>query len=111
VANGLKYFLGVGKDVAASALKMVDGTSGSATFTHTRDKTGAPDVSASYEWSRDLSAWYGDGESDGAVSVEFDALVTDLSHPDFDQLSVTATVTSGSTDRIFCRLKVSQIVE
>lgn len=111
LANGLKYYLGVGKESSARALTMVGGASGSAVFTHTRIKSGAPDVAASYEWSRNLVDWYADGQSDGSTSVSFGAVLTDDSHPDFDVHTVTATVTIGEPDRIFCRLTVSQTTD
>ncbi len=109
VPNILKHVLGLAPNVAVAGPLVTISEAGpsSLTFTHTRIKPDqlAGDAIRDYEWSTDLAAWASGGEEAGGIIVEFSQeTVLDDSHPDFDLVEVTATVTEGAAGRLFVRI-------
>lgn len=112
IPNILEHVLGFAPDVAnnGSLVTTSDSPPGSVGFVHTRIKPAdlASDVVQGYEWSTNLVDWTAGGDSFGGVTVGFGApVVIDDTNPVFDVVEVTATVTTGSAERLFVRLAAS----
>jgi hypothetical protein len=108
IANGLRYFLGRERGDSGPVLELEQADGGSLIFVHTRNKTGTPDVSGAYEWSRDLVSWYADGETAAGISIAFNPVIRDDTGIGYDELAVTATIAGNHSGPIFARLKVTQ---
>ena len=81
---------------------VVAGVETNFTFTHPISDNPVSDITANYLWSRDLSSYHANGESDGSTTVTFVQAA-----PVDDLVTVTATV-SGPSGRIFVAVEVSQ---
>lgn len=104
VPNGVEHVLGTSPNAFSVGLTHVSGTATSATFTHTLNPNLATDVSYSYEWSSDLIEWKASGVSNaGGVTATINASV-----PVGDVVTVTTSVTGGSTQKLFTRIQASQ---
>jgi len=91
------------------ALAEVAGTPLNMTFRHSRGHDLATDVTASYEWSPDLTHWYAADATANGVTVTIAATVAvDRAAPLNDEIEVTATATAGSPPKLFVRLNVTQ---
>jgi hypothetical protein len=105
--NMVENILGSDPSVANAGLNTVSGTATSVTFRHTRADSPATDLTATYEWSADLATWYPSGPG-GGITVTIGAPVVINNGSPNDIVEVTATVTNGSTTKLFVRLKVGQ---
>jgi hypothetical protein len=105
--NMVENILGSDPSVGNAGLNTVSGTPNSVTFQHTLADSPATDLTAVYEWSADLATWYPSGAG-GGITVNIGAPVVINNGSPNDIVQVTATVTNGSTTKLFVRLKVGQ---
>jgi hypothetical protein len=104
--NGVENFLGT--DPSASSSGLVAGAVGvnTFTFTHPQNATPASDLTAAYQWSKDLATFNAGGVTDGVnTKVDF---TTQLDTPVAGTTTVTATVTGTATSKLFVNIKVTQ---
>ncbi len=74
------------------------------TFTHPLNDSPASDLTATYRWSKDLSAFHNDGDSFEGTTVSFSP-----GDPDINGIvTVTATITGTATNELFVDLQVTQ---
>jgi hypothetical protein len=107
--NGIENILGTAPDATNPGLSLVSFTGNMLVFRHTRSNSIAADLTASYEWSSNLTTWQPSATTVGSITVTIaSSTITDNSAPDNDLVEVTATVTGTSTSRIFVRLKATQ---
>jgi hypothetical protein len=105
IANGVENFFGT--DPSASSSGLVAGAVGVNTFTfrHPRNSTPASDLTAVYQWSKDLATFRASAASDGSSTVTF---TTQADTPVAGTTTVTATVTGTATSKLFVIIKVTQ---
>jgi len=112
IRNGLENYLGTDPGQPSGGgqgLTQVAGTPLKFTFRHTRSHTAATDVTAGYEWSPDLAQWYAAGATGNGVTVTLaPTVIINRAPPQNDEIEVTATVTGGSTEKLFVRLNVTR---
>ncbi|MBT8044556.1 MAG: PASTA domain-containing protein, partial [Verrucomicrobiae bacterium] len=102
LSNGLEAWFGThpGQKNAGLAFLATDGST--STFTHPRNDNPPSDLSAFYEWSPNLTDWYGSGSGPvGGPNLTFSA----------NTVGTTTTVTlngSGSLDYFFVRVNVQR---
>lgn len=105
LANGVENILGTDPS-AANASGITSGTVSAGgdtfTFTHSANASPSDDLTASYQWSTDLTNFYTDGQSDGSTTVSFSAVT------DSGVTTVTATITGTTPEKLFVQLSVSQ---
>ncbi len=103
LANGVENILGTDPSSADAAGISSGSLSGDTfTFTHPANALPSSDLTASYQWSTDLTNFYTDGQSDGSATVSFSAVT------DSGVTTVTATITGTAPDKLFVQLSVSQ---
>ncbi len=70
----------------------------------------ASDVTISYQWSTDLLNWRASGASNasGVIVTITTTKITDTSAPANDLIEATATITAGTTTRIYARLQATK---
>jgi hypothetical protein len=102
IDNGVENFFGTAPDAFSQGL--IAGTynavAGTFTFTHPQGIP-ASDLSAAYQWSKDLATFHPEGSANG-TTVAF------LSSTDAGVTAVTATVTGTTPDRLFLRVIMTQ---
>lgn len=104
--NGIENFLGTQPTVFNPGLTLVSATPGAIIFRHSKSNTPASDLTASYEWSANLSQWNASGSTSGGTTVQFAAsTITDTEAPGNDLIEVTATITGTPRTVLFVRLK------
>ncbi len=110
IDNAVENFLGTAPDEFSAGLTITSSTSTSVTATHTRSNDSANNVAGSYQWSSDLATWNASGAADGnGVTATITPVVTDdQAAPLNDTVEVTATVTGGSSARLFLRIVASE---
>ncbi|BCU77222.1 hypothetical protein llg_19370 [Luteolibacter sp. LG18] len=101
IPNALENFFGTHPGVANGGLTLVSSTGTGCTFRHPRGGSVATDLSGSYEWSSNLSDWKASGASFGGATVVIGATPVSA-----DTMEVTASVTGGSVQQLFLRVKV-----
>jgi hypothetical protein len=83
----------------------VNSGAGTFTFTHPQG-TLAGDLTAAYQWSKDLQSFNADGVTDGGgTQVDFSV---QLDTPVAGTTTVTATVTGTAASKLFVGVKVTQ---
>jgi len=103
--NAVENLLDSSPSTWNAGLVEVSASGGSLVFHHTFAPQPASDVSGSYEWSSDLVNWHASGaEFEGTTITISSEVVTDEPHPE-GWKRVTASVTQGSLDRYFVRLR------
>lgn len=104
-SNGVECFFGSDPSVSTAGLVEISRNGNTVTFQHPQNATPASDVSAAYEWSTDLAAFFADGASDGSTVVGFEV---SPNTPVAGTTTVNATMTGPVPAKLFVRLKVSQ---
>jgi hypothetical protein len=105
IDNGVENFFGTDPSASNSGLVASEVTSSTFKFTHPQNATPASDLTAAYQWSKDLATFYADGASDGSSAVTF---TTQANTPAPGTTTVTATVTGTATSKLFVRVNVTQ---
>jgi hypothetical protein len=106
IDNGVENFFGTNPSISNSGL--VAGAVGvnTFTFTHPQNATPASDLTAAYQWSKDLATFNAGGVTDGDnTKVDF---TTQLDTPVAGTTTVTATVSGTATSKLFVNIKVTQ---
>jgi hypothetical protein len=104
IDNGVENFFGTHPGVGTPGLSAGNRTGNTFTFTHPANATPADGVTGTYRWSKDLTTFYGHGQTDGAnTTVSFSAPVTNAGIT-----TVTATVTGTPATKLFVDVRVNQ---
>ena len=106
LSNAMENLLGSHPGIMGPGPVMTSVTSNSATLRHSRSNDPATDAALRYEWSLDLETWFAPGASNGAgVTVEIaTSVLEDQSAPLNDLVEVIASITQGSSAKLFVRL-------
>jgi subtilisin-like proprotein convertase family protein len=108
LSNAIENVLGTLPNAFSPGLILVSFTGSSLTFTHTRTNTPASDLASEYEWSSDLLTWNESGNAFAGITVSLaESIITDLTAPANDIIQVTATVTQGSSEKLFVRISTT----
>ena len=104
--NGVENFFGTSPSVPSVGLVAGAVSGNTFTFIHPQNATPASDLTASYQWSKDLASFLGGGVADGSgTTVTF---TTQTNNPSPGFTTVTATVTGTATPKLFFRVGVTQ---
>jgi hypothetical protein len=107
--NGIENIFGTAPNAPTTGLTHVSATATTLVFRHSRSNSPASDLTASYEWSKDLVTWQNSAANHNGTTVTLaTAIITDTSAPANDLVEVTATVSGSAASKIFVRLKVSK---
>ncbi len=101
--NGLENFFGTDPSVFSVGLVSVGLSGNTFTFTHPLNASPADDISAAYLWSKDLATFYADGATVESTKVDFVQ-----GSPSGGMVSVTATITGASIDKLFVKVGVTK---
>ena len=102
VPNGLESFLGTLPGTSSAAMSNIAKTTNGISMSHSRNSDLASDITASYQWSTDLSTWSASGETVNGTTV---TITTDDSVP--GTTTATATVSGTDADSVFIKVNVS----
>lgn len=105
IDNGVENFFGTDPSVSNRGLVAGAKNGNTFTFTHPQNATPASDLTAAYQWSKDLATFYASGASDGSSTVTF---TTQADTPATGTTTVTATVTGAVASRLFVNIKVTR---
>lgn len=100
--NGVEAFFGTAPDTSNTGLSEITGGTGTFSFVHPLADPPLDNVSASYEWSLDLSSWNGSGDTVNGTTVTIDTT------PSAGTTTVNATVSGTEPDKVFVRINVTQ---
>jgi hypothetical protein len=106
VDNGVENFFGTHPGAFTRGLAAGVRNGNSFTFTHPKSASHASDLTASYQWSKDLGSFLAGGATDGAGTTVTFTTLADTPSPGFT--TVTATVTGTGSSRLFSRVGVTQ---
>ena len=111
IINGVEHVLGTDPSKPTTGLQSVTLSSGNLKFRHSQTNTLASDVAFSYQWSTDLLNWQASGTSNasGVIVTITPTKITDTTAPANDLIGVTATLTAGTTKRIYARLQATKL--
>ena len=111
IINGVEHVLGTDPSKPTTGLQSVTLSSGNLKFRHSQTNTLASDVAFSYQWSTDLLNWQASGTSNasGVIVTITTTKITDTTAPANDLIGVTATLTAGTTKRIYARLQATKL--
>lgn len=103
--------LGTDPSKPTTGLQPVTPSGGNLKFRHSQTNTLASDVAFSYQWSTDLLNWQASGTSNasGVIVTITTTKITDTTAPANDLIEATATLTAGTTKRIFARLQATKL--
>jgi hypothetical protein len=105
IDNGVENFFGTHPGIFTQGLSSGSKNGNTFTFTHPQGSP-ARDLSATYDWSKDLSTFLGNGVTDGAgTTVSFS---TKADTPSTGITTVTATFTGTAISQLYFRVKVTQ---
>jgi autotransporter-associated beta strand protein len=108
IANIIENQFGTNPGASSPGLVQVSKSASSLTFQHSRADAPLAGYATAYEWSVNLVDWNASGTTHGGVTVIItSAVVTDNPPPANDVVGVVATVSGGSTSKLFVRLKTS----
>jgi hypothetical protein len=101
--NGLENFFGTDPSVFTAGL-VSGGLSGNTfTFTHPLNASRADDILAAYLWSKDLATFNDDGATVEGTKVDFVQ-----GPPSGGMVTVTATITGTSIEKLFVKVGVTR---
>ncbi|MDH4445084.1 MAG: Ig-like domain-containing protein [Akkermansiaceae bacterium] len=105
ISNGVENYFGTDPGKFSKGLVPVTANAGTGTFTftHPLNPTGAGNLTAAYRWSRDLSTFTAGGVGNNGSTVTFTQ-----SAPSGGFVTVTATVTGAPLDKLFVDLRMTQ---
>ena len=101
IPNGLESFLGTLPGTRSSGMSNIAKTSTGVSMQHATNSDVASDVSASYEWSTDLSSWNASGTTVDGTTV---TISTEDSN---GTTTATATVSGTDPESVFIKVSVS----
>jgi len=103
ILNGVENFFGTNPGTFTRGLSGGIRNGSSFTFSHPQNASLAADLSATYQWTKDLTTFQNDGATSGGTTVSF---VPQLNTPVSGTTTVTATATGTLPDRLFIRVVV-----
>lgn len=102
--NAVENFFGTNPSTPSQGIRSIAKTGNALTFQHPQSTSIASDLTASYQWSRDLVTWYNSGTANSGTTV---TCTTSLNTPTSGITTVSANVTGTAAARIFVRVQVS----
>jgi methionine-rich copper-binding protein CopC len=106
IDNGVENFFGTHPGIFTRGLAAGIKNGNTFTFIHPKSATPASDLTASYQWSKDLGGFLAGGATDGAGTTVNFTTQADTPSPGFT--TVTATVTGTGSSKLFSRVGVTQ---
>ena len=106
VKNGVENFFGTNPSVFGGGVVPGAVSGNTFTFTHPQNATPASDITAAYQWSKDLATFNASGATDGDLTTV--TITTQLDTPVVGTTTVTATVTGTATSKLFVNVAVTQ---
>ena len=101
VPNGLESFLGTAPGTRSGGMSNITKTSNGISMQHSHNSDLSTDISASYEWSTDLSTW-------NASGATVDGTTVTITTEDSDgTTTATATLSGTEVDNVFIKVSVS----
>ena len=101
VPNGLESFLGTAPGTRSGGMSNIVKTSNGISMQHSHNSDLSTDISASYEWSTDLSTW-------NASGATVDGTTVTIATEDSDgTTTATATLSGTEVDNVFIKVSVS----
>ena len=109
ISNGLENGFGTNPSLPSGGLRTVTTAGNQITFNHDQAQNRA--VAFSYQWSPNLTNWYGSGVGDpGGTLVTITPQITGpAAAPQVDQVLVTATPSGTPTGRMFLRAEATLV--
>ena len=101
IPNGLESFLGTAPNSRSAGMTSISKISNGLSMQHSTNSNPSSDISASYEWSTDLSTWNASGSTVDGTTVSIAAEDSD------GTTTATATVTGTDPGNIFIKVSVS----
>lgn len=105
IPNVVEHVLGSAPNLPTNGPGVIAGPTGSLTWTHTLNSTLATDVNYIYEWSTDLTEW----KASGIANTTGVTASLSPSAPVGGTVTVTSSITAGSADRLYVRLRASTL--
>ena len=105
IKNGIEAFFGTAPNAPNAGLSAIAFSGNALTFTHPKANPPLTNVTGSYEWSLDLSAWNASGANVGGTILTIGA-VQDT--PESGTTTVTAAVTGTEPGQVFVRAVATQ---
>lgn len=102
IPNGLESFLGTLPGSSSSAMSNIAKTSNGISMSHSTNSDLASDITASYQWSSDLTTWNASGDTVNGTTV---TITTDNSVE--GSTTATATVEGTDSDSVFIKVLVT----
>jgi autotransporter-associated beta strand protein len=106
IVNGVENFFGTNPSASSAGLVAGVVSGNTFTFTHPQNATPASDLTAAYQWSKDLATFNASGFTDGDGTTV--TISPQLDTPAPGTTTVTATVTGTATGKLFVNIKVTQ---
>ncbi len=106
IENGVENFFGTHPGIFTQGLVAGSKNGKTFTFTHPQNATPAPDLTASYSWSKDLSTFLGNDATDGAGTMVRFTIQSDTPSPGITTVNATASGTAAT--KLFIRVHVTQ---
>ncbi len=100
ISNGVENVLGSNPNAYNAGLTQISATPTTATYQHTLNPTLASDVTYGYEWSTDLVEWKTTGQTNTGLTTA----TISPSAPVLGVVTVTVSITSGPSAKLFSRL-------
>ena len=102
IPNGLESFLGTLPGSSSSAMSNIAKTTNGISMSHSTNSDLASDITASYQWSSDLTTWNASGDTVNGTTV---TITTDDSVE--GSTTATATVEGTDSDAVFIKVLVT----
>jgi hypothetical protein len=106
IQNGVENFFGTHPGTFTPGLAVGIKNGNTFTFTHPQNATPASDLSASYQWSKDLASFLAGGATDSAGTTVTFSTQPNTPSPGFTR--VTATASGTAAPKLFFQVKVTQ---
>ena len=104
IPNGLESFLGTLPGSHSGGMSAIAKIANGLSMQHSRNSAVYDDVTASYEWSSDLSTWNASGATVGGSTV---TIIAQDNTPSTGTSTATATVSGTELDTVFIKVSVS----
>ena len=101
IPNGLESFLGTAPGSSSAGISNTSKIANGFSMQHPKNANLTSDITASYQWSTDLSTWNDSGATVGGTTVSIATEDTD------GTTTATATVSGSEPDNVFIKVSVS----
>lgn len=103
IKNGVEAFLGTHPGEASQGLVAQTVSDNIFTFSHPLNENPTSNISATYRWSKDLVSFHTDGTTHEGITVSFNQ-----SQPVNGVVTITATITGDTMERLFVDIEVTE---